>query len=538
MKHQSSPGSFFEPLESRCLLTAAPFTVGGSPYVHAQDFRITTFATGLNFPNGMTKLPDGSILVVTSIPAPANQGGYFGPATGQLVRLVDNGSGTAIGTPQVLATGLPPFTTDVRVAGKWVIATSAGSASGANPTIRVFAMGAKSSSPLTLVSTLTFTFPQPWMHLTYALETRPTPHRKGSYDIFFNVGSQTDSVTTPPTSTIALISSDGAFTGTLRPDSIYKLTLSPGSRGKVVYSGLIQVAFGLRNAAGIAIQPGSGDLFFEDNGINGGPTGDANPQLSADTLNMIPFARIGNGNPPDFGFAHSYIVESTGQRVGSGAVGPLAAFTPVNGSIAEGPQDIAHAPAAFPEPLNHGVFLGFYGQGNYTGDGLANTQNPVSYYDQYSGRHFDFISNDVAAIGHPVGWLSTADSLFFSDLAPDNTFTTAGAGVIYQIQAKPRVNSITGNVFLDYSGDGVRNGIEPGLAGETLYIDYNGSGTLDAGDPVATTDAKGNYKFSNLTLGDYRINVFVPPGHIATSPTFRFTAFASGTSAGLNFGLV
>lgn len=81
-------------------------------------------------------------------------------------------------------------------------------------------------------------------------------------------------------------------------------------------------------------------------------------------------------------------------------------------------------------------------------------------------------------------------------------------------------------------------GIPSIFSGETLYIDYNGSGTLDAGDPIATTDAKGNYKFSNLPLGDYRINVVVPAGHIATSPTFRFTAFASGTSAGLNFGLV
>ena len=520
------------------MLTAAPFTVGGSPAVHAQDFRITTFASGLNFPNGMTKLPDGSILVATSVPAPAASGGYFGPAVGQLVRLVDNGSGSVIGTPQVLADGLPPFTTDVRVAGKLVLATSAGSSGGGGPTIHLFAMGRRASSPLTLVSTLTFTFPTPWMHLTYGLEIRPTPHKSGSYDIFFNVGSQTDSTASPATPLIGLTSSDGAFTGSMHPDSIYMLTVTPGRKGTVSYKNLIQVASGLRNAAGISIQPGSGDLYFEDNGINGGPNGDANPQLSADTLNKIPFAEIGNGNPPDFGFAHSYIVEATGERVGSGAVGPLTAFTPVDGSIAEGPQDIAHAPVNFPAPLNHGVFLGFYGQGTYTGDGLVNTQNPVGYYDGFSGAHFDFISNNVAAIGHPVGWLSTKDSLFFSDLAPDNTFNTPGTGVIYQIQAKARNAAISGTVFRDVNSDGLHGRKESGVAGATVYIDYNASGTLDEGDVAATTDARGNYKFGKIPPGDYRVNVVVPGAKTATTPTFRTTAFARNISKGLDFGLV
>ena len=66
------------------MLTAAPFSGGPSPFVYAQDFRITTFATGLNYPNGMTKLPDRSLLVATSVLAPADQGGCFGLAVSQI----------------------------------------------------------------------------------------------------------------------------------------------------------------------------------------------------------------------------------------------------------------------------------------------------------------------------------------------------------------------------------------------------------------------------------------------------------------------
>src|SRR5947199_6310189 len=103
-----------EPLESRQFLAAAPFTVGGSPLVHAEDFRVTTFQTGLNNPVGMARLSDGSLLVATSKPISAV--GYFGPAVGQLVRVYDlNDDGVADGS-QVLADNLPPELTDVRTA--------------------------------------------------------------------------------------------------------------------------------------------------------------------------------------------------------------------------------------------------------------------------------------------------------------------------------------------------------------------------------------------------------------------------------------
>src|SRR5436853_319761 len=158
-----------EPLEPRQLLAAAPFSVGGSPLVHAEDFRLTTFATGLNNPVGMARLSDGSILVATS--QPTDSSGYSGAATAPLVR------------------------------------------------------------PLL------------------------TPGARGSYDIFFNIGSKTDGTTTPATLTTTLTSSDGAFHGTLHPDSLYKLTLTPTRRGRIGFSDLTQLAFGLRNAAGIAVQP-------------------------------------------------------------------------------------------------------------------------------------------------------------------------------------------------------------------------------------------------------------------------------------------
>jgi len=48
---------------------------------------------------------------------------------------------------------------------------------------------------------------------------------------------------------------------------------------------LVQLASGLRNPAGFAIHPATGDLYFQDNGIDG--LVDANEPLSADELNFI-----------------------------------------------------------------------------------------------------------------------------------------------------------------------------------------------------------------------------------------------------------
>jgi hypothetical protein len=67
----------------------------GGPGVNPDDFRITTFASGLNFPYGMQVLSDGSLLVATSNPVDPSNPSFFN-SVGELIRLVDsNGDGVA-----------------------------------------------------------------------------------------------------------------------------------------------------------------------------------------------------------------------------------------------------------------------------------------------------------------------------------------------------------------------------------------------------------------------------------------------------------
>ncbi|MEK6260165.1 MAG: SdrD B-like domain-containing protein [Planctomycetota bacterium] len=65
--------------------------------------------------------------------------------------------------------------------------------------------------------------------------------------------------------------------------------------------------------------------------------------------------------------------------------------------------------------------------------------------------------------------------------------------------------SIGGYKFQDTNGNGVRDLGEQGLQGFTIYIDADSDGVLDIGEARTTTGANGNFGFSNLPPGTYRV---------------------------------
>ena len=419
----------FAVLVARLLLTevgnAAPFSIQG-PGVNATDFRITVFATNLYYPLGMAQLSDGSLLVAVS------QGTSFWNSIGQIIRLTDtNQNGVADGPGTVLYTGLPGGQSSLRMCANLIFVTG----QGAGRPISVLRAGATPSAPLTLVGQINVNYPSGgWREPHSALGFRPTPGRSGSCDLLFQLGSDQNFAKTTRTATISSAQITGA-SGTIEGASIHMLTLTDNGTG-IVASDLTRIAKGVRNSAGFAFQPGSGDLYFEDNGIDG--LVDVNEPLSADEINWIPSAQIGNGTVPDFGFPTNYTAYRTGTIVGGGGVQPLVAFQPLpdpfTGSESEGPSDIAFAPPGFPPGLDNGIFVGFHGK--WALAGVANEENPLVFVDLTSTNYFQFIGNDEPNIGHLDGLLSTSDSLFLADLtATGNTDTSGNAGVIYQLKS-------------------------------------------------------------------------------------------------------
>jgi len=406
-------------------MAAAQIAIGGDPRVKAGDFRITTLASGLNYPLGMALLADGSIMVAVS-----NGTDFFKSTSGSLIRLADNDDDGVAESRTVLASNVPGGgLTAVRTAGKLVFTT----AQGADKPITIYRLGATATAPLTEVGKILINYDGNWHHPNSALAIRSTPGENNSYDLFFQLGSSENFART--TRTLSLNSTIGVA-GTLNGDALHVLQIRDDGV-RVTGANLTQIATGLRNAAGMAFHPVTGDLYVQDNGIDG--LVNSNEPLSADELNMISANHIG-GAIEDFGFPDNYIAYRTGEFIGGGGIRPLIAFLPVpnpqTGAESTGPNDVVFAPRGFPTGLNDGLFVGFHGQ--FSGGGIDNAENPVVYVDLNTRQYFHFIAAKQPNVGHLDGLLATTNSLFLADLSPGGGFGDAfgNRGVIYQIRRR------------------------------------------------------------------------------------------------------
>jgi serine-aspartate repeat-containing protein C/D/E len=90
----------------------------------------------------------------------------------------------------------------------------------------------------------------------------------------------------------------------------------------------------------------------------------------------------------------------------------------------------------------------------------------------------------------------------------DVTVTLGGADATGNNFGNFKPVSITGTKFHDLNADGSKTGAEPVLSGWKIYLDTNDNDVMDAGtetDTAQTTDASGNYSFTNLLPGNYTV---------------------------------
>ena len=110
--------------------------------------------------------------------------------------------------------------------------------------------------------------------------------------------------------------------------------------------------------------------------------------------------------------------------------------------------------------------------------------------------------------------------------------------------------TITGTVFLDSNGNGVQDAGEIPLANEEVYLDLNFSGQIstppgvynpvtggfDSGDPHVVTNAAGQYTFSDLPPGAYRVETISQQNLLVDNPSFDDIDVTQGQLATVNVG--
>jgi hypothetical protein len=89
--------------------------------------------------------------------------------------------------------------------------------------------------------------------------------------------------------------------------------------------------------------------------------------------------------------------------------------------------------------------------------------------------------------------------------------------------------TVTGDVYNDLDGNGLRGSGEPGLSGWTVDLEDSSGNVLAS----TLTDSNGNYSFTDVGGGSYQIAEVVPTGWVQTQPLYP-TNYSFTTKSGLN----
>jgi hypothetical protein len=85
--------------------------------------------------------------------------------------------------------------------------------------------------------------------------------------------------------------------------------------------------------------------------------------------------------------------------------------------------------------------------------------------------------------------------------------------------------------------DAVRQVVEPGLAGVTIFLDANNNGELDDGEVSTGTAGDGSFRFTDVGPGTFLVRERVPTGWVQTTPDPAPIVTTSGNDVGgVNFG--
>jgi hypothetical protein len=96
--------------------------------------------------------------------------------------------------------------------------------------------------------------------------------------------------------------------------------------------------------------------------------------------------------------------------------------------------------------------------------------------------------------------------------------------------------SISGVVFFDADGNGIRGAGEPGLAGvEVQLADARMLGHAATSNSVLSA-ADGSYSFVDLSPGSYVVSETDPSGYVSTTAASRTVGVRSGAVTGIDFG--
>jgi hypothetical protein len=174
----------------------------------------------------------------------------------------------------------------------------------------------------------------------------------------------------------------------------------------------------------------------------------------------------------------------------------------------------------------------------------SNRSNHVPYTITHQGAASSVFENQMAnnnvwvLLGTYTLNAGTSSSVSVSN-AGTTGYVIADAVRFLQVFSK---STVSGSVFSDENTNGKQEIDEDfPVAGRVIYIDSNHDGILDNGERSTTTDAGGNWYFTNLSAGTYRFREQNVAGFLHTDPPgnanfYDVTVTGSNAITGKLFG--
>lgn len=137
-------------------------------------------------------------------------------------------------------------------------------------------------------------------------------------------------------------------------------------------------------------------------------------------------------------------------------------------------------------------------------------------YDFENDGTFEIVDSTSASANVPAGILSSAGVKVLHGKITDKD----GGATEYTttLNVNTVVGTVTGAVYEDTDGDGVRDAGEAGIAGRTVFADYNTNFEQDTDEPSAVTNASGAYTISNVTAGPVNLQLLFTDDSDLTAP--------------------
>jgi SdrD B-like domain len=144
----------------------------------------------------------------------------------------------------------------------------------------------------------------------------------------------------------------------------------------------------------------------------------------------------------------------------------------------------------------------------------------------------------------PGGNWDASDVGTYRLVIPKDAITTDGGafspgvvGTLSLVPANGKTATIQGNVFQDDNSDGLQNKTEQGVKNFSIFLDANSDGKLDGGETSTESDADGNFTFSGLAGGDYRVGIVAQAGMIFSTANSVLLSAEPGLVTNATFGV-